>query len=214
MTKKGNDKKSQYYQTIARHFFKHRGAPFFLSSKELDLIARWENMRIPLGVILEGMRRSLQDSRLGQKKKGKILSLSYCDFQVLKAFEQFKDRKVGKGEIVKEREVKKTRAKAEIERFLEALPSHLVFLRGAYSRARTLLSKKDFEEEELECLEEEIEELLSEKAADQEKKRVRDEVCKEYATKNDEELASILKIKLVKFLREKYKIPYVSLFYY
>ncbi len=77
-----------------------------------------------------------------------------------------------------------------------------------------MLSKSDFEEEELECLEEEIEELLSEKAADQEKKRVRDEVCKEYATKNDEELASILKIKLVKFLREKYKIPYVSLFYY
>lgn len=214
MARKGDDKKSQYYQTIARHFFKHRGAPFFLSSKELDLIASWENMRIPLGVVLEGMRRSFQDSRLGQKRKGKILSLSFCDFQVLKAFEQYRERKVGKWEIVQEREEKKTRAKAEVERFLKALPSRLVFLRDIYSQAQTLLSKKDFEEEDLERLEDEIEELLSEKATDQEREKVRDEVCKEYEIKNEEDLSSIWKIKLVKFLREKYKIPYVSLFYY
>lgn len=54
---------SKYFQSIALHFFKHRGAPFFLSSKELDYIAGWEKMGIPLHVVLEGIERSFESYR-------------------------------------------------------------------------------------------------------------------------------------------------------
>jgi len=214
MINKGEGKRCHYFQTIARHFFEHRGAPFFLSSKELDLLARWEKMGIPLRVVLEGMRRSMEASRFGSKKRKKIFSLSYCDSQVLKAFQQYKDRKVGKSERIKEREEKKKKVKAEVDRFLKTVPSRVIYLRDIYSQARMVLSRKDFLEEELERLEEEIEELLFLRASDQEKERVKNELRREYGNTNEEDLASIWKIKLVKFLREEYKIPYISLFFY
>lgn len=214
MGDKKEGKSSQYFQTIARHFFEHRGAPFFLSSKELDLIAQWEKIGIPLRVVLEGMKKSLETSLFGIRKKGKIFSLSYCDYQVLKAFQQYRDRQVGKGERVKEREEKKKKAQAEVGRFLKTMPSQLFYLIDVYSRAQRVLSGKDVEEEELERLEGKIEELLFSRTTDQEKERVKKEVRREYGSRNEEDLAPIQKIKLVKFLREEYKIPYISLFYY
>lgn len=214
MSGKGEERRSQYFQTIARYFFEHRGAPFFLSSKELDLIAHWEKLGIPLRVVLEGMRRSFEGDKLRSKTKGKIFSLSYCDSQVLKAFQQYRERRVGKGEMVKERETKKKKAKAEVDRFLKTMPSRVIYLRDIYSQARRILSRKDFQEEELERLEEEIEELLFLRASDQEKERVKNEVRNEYGARGDEELTSIWRIKLIKLLREDNKIPYLSLFYY
>lgn len=207
---KGNER-SQYFQSIARHFFDHRGAPFFLSSKELDLIARWEGMGIPLRVVLEGMRRSFEDSR---PVKRRIHSLSYCDYHVLRAFEQHKERKVGKREIMVEREEKRKRAKIEIEKFLRGIHPRLNFLREIYLQAQKVLSGKDFEEEELERMDEQIEELLFKNSPDEEKGKVRSEVMREYEFRDEETFSSIWRIKLVKLLREKYKIPYISLFYY
>jgi hypothetical protein len=49
---------------------------------------------------------------------------------------------------------------------------------------------------------------------DEEKKRVKRRIAKDYEFKEEEEFERIFKIKLVKVLRDKYKIPYISLFYY
>lgn len=214
MARTKNNNRSQYFQAIARHFFKWRGAPFFLSSKELNLIVRWEKMGIPLRVVLEGIRRSFENSRPKRGKKGKILSLLYCDFQVLKAFEQHKERRVGERGMMLEREEKRERAKAEIEKFLGSIPPRVSFLREIYFLAQKQLSKRDLKEEELERLEEEIEEILFKNSPNEEKVEVRIEVKKEYEFRNEAEFSSIWKIKLVKLLREKHKIPYISLFYY
>lgn len=205
---------SKYFQSIALHFFKHRGAPFFLSSKELDYIARWEKMGIPLHVVLEGIEISFESYRRKPGRKTKIQSLAFCDLQVLKAFEQNRERKVGHKKRIVERHEKRDRAKAEVEKFLAKIPQQISYLKEAYSLAQKVLSQSHFEEEELERIEGKIEELLWKNSLDEEKERVRSGVLKDYEFKQEEEFERIFKIKLVKVLRDKYKIPYISLFYY
>jgi hypothetical protein len=207
-------KRSKYFQSIARHLFKLRGAPFFLSSKELDYVARWEKMGIPLHVVLEGIERSFEIHNEKSGRKAKIQSLAFCDPQVLKAFEQDRERKVGHRKSVVERYEKRDRAKAEVKSFLARLSHQINYLREAFTLAQKLLARGDLDEEELERLDGEIEELLWENSSDKEKERVKSEVLKDYEFRQKEELERIFKIKLVKVLRDKYKIPYISLFYY
>ena len=205
---------SKYFQSIALHFFKHRGAPFFLSSKEIDYIARWEKMGIPLHVVLEGIERSFESYRRKPGRKTKIQSLAFCDLQVLKAFEQNRERKVGHKKRIVERHEKRDQARAEVERFLAKIPQQILYLKETYSLAQKVLSQSHFDEEELERIEGKIEELLWKNSLDDEKERVKSGVLKDYEFKQDEEFERIFKIKLVKVLRDKYKIPYISLFYY
>jgi hypothetical protein len=205
---------SKYFQSIALHFFKHRGAPFFLSSKELDYIARWEEMGIPLHVVLEGIERSFEIYRRKPGRKAKIQSLAFCDLQVIKAFAQDRERKVGHKKRIVERKAKRDRAKVEVKRFLGKIPPQISYLKEAYSLAQKVLSQSHFDEKELERIEDKIEELLWKNSLDEEKKSVKRGIVKDYEFKEKEEFERIFKIKLVKVLRDKYKIPYISLFYY
>jgi hypothetical protein len=207
-------RRSKYFQSVAIHFFKHRGAPFFLSSKELDYVARWENMGIPLHVVLEGIERSFESYRRKPGRKSRIQSLAFCDLQVLKAFEQDRERKVGHKKRIVERHEKRDRARAEVERFLAKMPQQIGYLKEAYSLAQKVLSQSSFDEEELERIEGKIEELLWKNSVKEEKERVKSGILKDYEFKQEEEFERIFKIKLVKVLRDKYKIPYISLFYY
>jgi len=206
--------RSQYFQAIARYFFAQRGAPFWLSSKELDLIARWEKAGIPLKVVLEGMKRAFQKARARQKTRVYLHSLLYCDFEVNTSFEQFKERRVGGRQVKQPQKIKKDRARAAIDKFIKSLPSSLGFLQDIYSQVRDVLCQKTNPEEELEHLEEQIEELLVEHAAPEEKEMIRTLIKKEYDFINEQQFNLMWRIKLVKYLREKYKVPYVSLYYY
>lgn len=207
-------RRGEYFQSIARHFFKHRGAPFFLSSKELDLIGRWEKMEIPLPVVLEGIKRSFESTMRQSRRKARIQSLIYCNLQVLRAFEQYKERKVGHKKWIVRRDKKRVRAKAEVNKFLKTVPLQINYLKETYSKAQKILSESHFDEEELEKIEGEIEGLLWRNALEEEKDRVKKELKVGYGFKEGEEFESILKIKLIKALRDKYKIPYISLYYY
>lgn len=204
---------SRYYQSIARRFFMERGAPFFLSSKEQDLIAKWEKMEIPLYIVLEGMKSAFSSYRRKSGRKAKIQSLGFCDFQILRAFEQARERKVGQKRRGVERNEKRIRAKAEVKRFLEEIPFPVGYLKGMFSQAKKILSQTQLDEEELERIEEGIEELLFMNTPAEEKEKIKEEVLAEF-DKEKEEYSRIFKIKAVKILREKYKIPYISLYYY
>ncbi len=204
----------RYYQSIARRFFMERGAPFFLSSREQDLIAKWERMEIPLYIVLEGMKSAFSNYRRKSGRKARIQSLGFCDFQVLRAFEQARERKVGQKRRGVERDEKRIRAKAEVKRFLETIPFPIGYLKGMFSRAKKILSQTRLDEEELERIEEDIEELLFMNTPDEEKEKIKGEVLAEFELKDKEEFSRIFKIKAVKFLREKYRVPYISLYYY
>jgi len=75
------------------------------------------------------------------------------------------------------------------------------------------LSRKRIPEEELERLDEEIEELLFKNCPQEQKESIKKEISEKLFL-NQEEIFSVYKTRMVKFLRERHKIPYVSLFYY
>jgi len=205
--------KNRYFQEIAHNFLKNRGAPFFLSSKDLDLVAEWEKMEIPLRAVLEGIERAFGSYRAKPVPRRKIHSLAFCKNQVLRAFEQYKERKVGASKKRNQRGKKKNRIKDEVQKFLNDLPPALSYLDNLFAQALLILSRKRVAEEELERLEEEIEELLFKNCPQEEKESLKNEIL-EKPSPGEEELFSIYQTRLVKFLREKYKIPYISFFYY
>ena len=170
-------------------------------------------MEIPLPVVLEGIKSSLENYRQKPGKKDRIQSLTFCNNHVLRAFEQYRERKVGFKEWLGDRKKKKEQAKTEIKKFLEKIPPKITYLKEAYLRAQTILSQSYFNEEKLEQIEGEVEELLWQNAPDGEKAKVKKEILAGYKFKK-EEFKRIFKVKLVKVLRDKYKIPYISLYYY
>lgn len=212
--KRKNSQRSEYYQSIARYFFKQRGAPFFLSSTELNLVEKWEQMEIPLPVVLEGIKRAFDNYMKKPGRRTRIQTLAYCENQVLTAFAQHQDRRVGGERKKTGRTEKKNRARTEIKKFLVTLPLQLGYLQEPYSRAQRLFSHSHVDEEELERIEGEVEELIWEHSLEEERERVKTDVRAEYKIEEGEEFSRILRIKLVKALRDRYKIPYISLFYY
>jgi len=207
-------KRSQYFQTIARFFFEQRRSPFFLSSKELDLIDTWEKTGIPLRVVLEGIKESFENIKMRPGKKKKIFSLTFCNACVLKSFEQHREKRVGRKRKVEDRTEKQKRVKKEVRRFLNCIPENINYLRAVYSQIYRDQLQKDFDEAKLEQEDERIEGLLVQNASDEEKEKVRKDILGEFRVKNKDEFDRIFGVKLVKHLRKKYKIPYISPFYY
>ena len=206
--------RSRYFQEIAEHFLKARGLPFFLSSMDIDLIATWEKMGIPLRVVLEGMEKAFESQRLKRGEKGQIRSLAFCKFYVLKAFEQYRERRVGSQRRKEEKDGKRKRIRDEVQHFLRSVPPELAYLEEVFRRAQRILLRRDINQEELEQLEGEVEELLFRHSPPPQKEKAREEVLREFPSAGKDETDSLVTIKLIKKLREVYRIPHLSFFYY
>lgn len=206
--------RSGYYRAIARAFLARRGAPFFLSSQDLALVADWERRRIPLPVVLEGIEKAFEPGR-GQVRK-KILTLNACNSQVKKSFELYRERRVGKSRSRKTglREDPRNRVHADVSRFLDALPPALPYLEGIYRRAQELLANRETGDALFEELDERVDDLLLRYCSQDDKISLREAAAKDYPGRGPEEILRIFHIKLIKYLREKYKIPYFSFYYY
>jgi hypothetical protein len=209
-----DEERSVYFQSIARHFLARRGAPFFLSAKDLNLIAAWEEARIPLPVVIEGIEKAFENFRRRPQKKEKVLSLLFCQAQVLKAFELDRDRRVGQRRRFEPRDDKRRRARAETEKFLARLPRDISFLKDVFLEALEKMAETEMSEEHLERLDECVERLLVTHADVGDQKTVGGEIQVEYRNLGRQERERIFEIRLVKHLRDKYKIPYLSFFYY
>jgi hypothetical protein len=204
---------SRYFQAISRFFLEQRGAPFFLSSKEVEKIREWKNRGIPLQIVQEGIKDCFSTHRRRSGRKSKILSLAFCNAFVLHGYEAFKERKVGgkrKSSLEKD---KKAELKKAIERFLDTCPEKFPDILKVFSRVMKLISKEP-DEETLEDLELELEALIIGLASQTERKQIRDEVIAEFGDKNAQERDRIQDLKLIKHIREKYEIPHISLYYY
>ena len=171
-------------------------------------------MKVPLPVVLEGIKRAFENYLRRPGRKAKIQTLAYCEPQIFKAFDQHKERRVGSRRKTVERAEKQIRARTEIKRFLDALPDQIDYLKEAYSRAQRLLSQSRVDEEELERIEGEVEELIWGHSSKEARGRAQKDIRSEYNVEEREEFLRILRLKLVKTLRDRYKIPYISLFYY
>ncbi len=206
--------RSRYFQTIARAFLERRGAPFFLSSKDVALVAGWERMGIPLQMVLEGIERSFSSGQRKPQPRSKVQTLAYCEPEVLRAFAQHRERRVGRTHKVNARLRKAAKLRTEVQRFLDRLPSQVAYLRPLFEQARELLSLAEVEEEKLETLEEEVEERLFCGSPLEFRQRLADEIRSESGVRKKDELESILRTKVIKCLRDEHMIPHLSLFYY
>jgi hypothetical protein len=210
------DRRSSYYRTVAKYFFEQRGAPFFLSSKEFSRICQWEEMNIPLRVVLEGLKGSFERCRGRAGRRRKPHTLDYCHPFVLEAFQQYIERRVGSKENdshggKKDREKK---ILVEVERFLNEIPDQLCVLKPVYSRLKKKLAAGTITEEDLEKAEDTIERLMTENLSPEQTKAITAEIVEEFGIRRNREFDQIFGIKAIKTVREKYKIPHVSPFYY
>jgi hypothetical protein len=206
--------RSRYFQEIAQTFFDLRGAPFVLSSTEIAAISSWEETGIPLRIVLEGIHRAFEKYRVRHVGGRKMSSLSFCNTEVLKAFAEFRDRGVGLRSKKTFREEKKKRLRDEVERFLQSLSAEVGCFKDLYEEALRVLSRKAAREEELEKMEEKAEDLILHLAQEEDKAEAERRVKAEWRGRPDSEVGEIYKIQLAKLIREKYRIPHLSLFYY
>jgi hypothetical protein len=206
---------SRYFQEIARRFLAGRGAPFFLSAKDLDLVASWERAGIPLQVVLEGIERAFENHRTGASKRDKVLSLGFCRAQVERAFDRFRERNVGGVRAGAMRPDKRVLLRTEIKKFLERIPPEIGPLKDIYLEA---LKKIDggpaVADDDLEHLERETERLLLKIAGPADRSAVETEILAEHKRLSREALAEAVRVKILKRLRDAYKIPYLSPYYY
>jgi len=184
--------RDRYFQEISRVFLARRGAPFFLSPKDLELIASWEKAGIPLTLVLEGIDRAFAPGSEGAVSPGKVLTLAFCQNQVRKLHELRRERRIGSAAGgVPSRSEKRLWALTEVEDFLtrsdaDGPPGVEAIAR----RARALLAAEGTDEEALERLDEEADAALAAGAEESDRTR------------------------RIKTLREKYRLPYFALFYY
>jgi len=192
------NKEKKYYQEIAQRFFYWTGKGPFLSPKDMTLIDYWRKKNIPLNIVLEAIDEAFENFK-PQLLRKEVKTLYFCNRRVLEAYRRYLERKVGLKKVKKVSENEKIEnAIKEINSFLKKLPPELKFLRPIYERGLKLI--KNSEEEELEKLDDEVESLI----------------LKNYAhkVKLNERNSDISKKRLIKEFRKKYKIPYLSLFYY
>jgi len=209
-----DQEQSRYYQEIAAVFFKQRGGPFLLSPKDLATIAGWEALGVPLDSAREGITRAFEYARTGPYARRTIRTLAACEPQVLKAFDRFRERRVGGASKPKSREEKQAAMAGEARRFLQNVPAAVSFLKAPCEEALAILEAGRPDEDALERLEDGVERLLVERASEADREEARRALAKEFPRLGPKEAERLLGLKLVKSLRAKHKIPYITFPYY
>jgi len=211
---KEEEERGYYYRAIARHFILRRGAPFLLSPREIELIARWEASSIPLPVVIEGIDRTVEKMK---KKKRPLASFSLllCASEVARAYAQHRDRLVGVSRRTQVKDKHNDILKA-IEKFLAELPASLTGLKPIFLRALEVMKLEDkgAREKQLEDLEEALEEKLVEAASEEEREKVSAWIEREFPAITGLEKEEIFKTALIKFMWEKYRVPHLLTCYY
>jgi len=206
--------RERYFQTIARHLFSLRGAPFVLSTREMEAAEAWESDGIPLDTVLEGMNRGYEEIRSRRGLKGRKLTLSFCHPFVLRAFALLRDREVGREIRVVSRKDKCGEIRKAVEAFLENIPPPVSDLRPTYVAILEELVRGAWDSDRLEFQDAEIEDRLFRLASRRDRALLAEEIAQEHGVENREELSRLVRIKWVKSMRDRHKIPHVSPFYY
>lgn len=210
---KNQSDQEHYYQTIARLLFRLRGAPFVLSAREIDIIEEWEEQHIPLNIISEGIKSAYENFRKLRSGRKKFTLAFSCRF-VSNAFCQHRERRVGKKSVGKTKDERIEMIEAEVRNFIKNISKEVSYLKESYLDILDDLSSDDLDEETLERRDDQVERLLLEYATPSIMDKYRQQVINEYNIIQESEKNRIASRKYIKTVREKYKIPYVSLFYY
>lgn len=216
--KEGPDGRETYFRGISRRFIALRGAPFSLSPADLALIAAWESAGVPLAVVYEGIEEAFAARPGRPRAAGKIRTLSFCRVSVERAFARYRERAVGgrrsAGAGAGKAEKKRLAARAEAEEFLRRVPPSAPALRPLYEEALGLLSAERPDTDRLERLDDEIDAVLETAAGPAERMEAEAAAARAHPRLGGRAKREAAGTWLVKALREKFKAPRVSLYYY
>lgn len=217
---------SGYYQEIARAFLKRRGGGLVLSPKDQAAIAAWEEKRVPLDAVLEGIERAF-DWLKARGRSTRSVPLSFCDRSVEAAFAQHRDRAAGRRKTVEAapRAGKPDKARREVAQAFEALDPADAAMKRLLEEAKAHLAAAQPDEAALERIDAEIEALLWAGATEAEKAAAAAETMKTLkgraavrghapGTCSPAESDDTLRRVVVQAARARRRIPYVSLHYY
>jgi hypothetical protein len=203
-----------YYRTIAAEFLQRRGGPLFLAPKDIALIAAWEERGVPLRVVLEGLERAFE-YRKRKSLRTRGVPLTWCERFVESAFAQHRDRQAGAPHRARPRAEKAGRARAAVRTFLAAGGAAEPRLTGLLEEALEKLGAAAVDEARLEAIDDEVDRLLWEKAEPERVEALKREARRHGgAPDGGPDPAAYARTMAVKEMREKMKVPYVSLFYY
>ena len=209
---------SGYYQEIARAFLKRRGGGLVLSPKDQATIAAWEEKRVPLDAVLEGIERAF-DWLKTRGRATRTVPLSFCDRSVDAAFAQHRERAAGRRKIVEAapRAGKADKAGREVAQAIEGLDPADLEMKRLLEEAKTLLAAAKPDEAALERIDTEIEALLWTGSTEAEKAAAAAETKKALKGRSavrGAESEETLRRLVVKAVRARRRIPHVSLHFY
>ena len=204
---------SGYYRTIAREFLGRRGAPLLLSPRDQAVIAAWEEKRVPLDVVLEGIGRTF-DALRAKGRAARGVSLAFCERQVEAALAQHRDRSAGRRGAAASRPDKRGRARKEVEKARRGLAPEDREVARLLDAALAVLAAAEPDDAVLDRIEAEIEEDLWNRAADSERSAAEAEARRELGGRRSGGLEAAVRRRVVQAARNGRKIPHVSLFYY
>ncbi len=206
---------SGYYQEIARAFLERRGGALVLSPKDQSAIAAWEEKRIPLGVVLEGIGRTF-DGLKARGRATRAVSLAFCDREVEAAFAQHRDRAAGrrKAPEAAARPDKKDKARREVAKALEAPAASDPEMARLLRSALEALSAARPDAAALDRIEAEIEEALWTGATAAERAEAGAEMAKPAKGKSPASLEDAVRRRVIMAARLRRRVPHVSLHYY
>jgi hypothetical protein len=84
-----------YFTEVEEHFVKRRRKNLVISPLDWSLIETWKEVEIPLHVIIRGINRTFDTYYARPKKTKMINSIFYCHQEVLLAFEEYKESRIG-----------------------------------------------------------------------------------------------------------------------
>jgi hypothetical protein len=207
---------SGYYQEIARAFLKRRGGGLVLSPKDQAAIAAWEEKRVPLDAVLEGIERAF-DWLKARGRATRTVPLSFCDRSVEAAFAQHRERAAGRRKIVEAAPLaaKSDKACREIVQALDALDPADIELKRLLEEAGKEIDSAKPDEAALERIDAEIEALLWSGATEAEKAAAAAETKKAVRGRTAQAgLDDAIRRRTVMAVRARRRIPHVSLHFY
>lgn len=206
---------SGYYQEIARTFLTRRGGGLVLSPKDQATIAAWEEKRIPLDAVLEGIDRAF-DWLKARGRPTRAIPLTFCDRAVEAAFAQHRERGAGRRKTVETapRVDRRDKARREISQALEALGPADAELKRLLEEALAQLAAAAPDEAALERIDAAIEALLWAVATETEKGEAAAETKKGLKGRAAAGLEEAVRRRAVMTARGRRRIPHVSLHYH
>lgn len=203
-----------YFQSIARFLFSLRGAPFFLSSRELEAVEDWADRGIRLDLVLEGMKAGYTAFRSRLGRRGRRLTLNDCHPFVLRAQTQARDRLSGRDARIPRKGDKRGAILKAVAGFLQAIPEELKELEEVFLKIETELKRSGLDEPRLEQWDAEVDRRLLDRVSEGQRRDLARELGEEYGMSDPAELDRLAGIKWVKSQRDAFRVPYVSAFYY